>query len=307
MKRSAPPARRTPLKRTPIKTTRRAKSVDRDEIRETVFRRDGYRCRLRGVPGAGRCFGPLTFHHRRKDGQGGGYSVDNGSSLCVGHNDGIEADADLALLARTMGLVLKRGDVWTEAHDRFWALVRREGPIPEHRPDLGPCWMWMGTTRDGGTDGGYGRWRPHVDEPSVYVHRFALGCIEALVPGLEVDHLCRVRLCCNPRHLEQVTPAVNRRRQAEARPRPTLCRKDLHDMTDENSIDYPGRYGIDCRACKRDRQARNYRKRKQIKENPDAGLRSDRSRSTREGTSKQARRAPTSTPRRTVDATPDPF
>lgn len=244
-----------------------ARALEHDEIRQQVFARDGFRCRLRGVPGAGRCLGPLSYHHRRKGGQGGSYTVENGAALCIGHNDRLEADADLALLARTMGLVLKRRDQWTEEKARFWALVDRDGPIPSYRPELGPCWLWLGTRRDAidaGDDATYGRWRPHAGEPTEYVHRFALGCVEALVEGLEVDHLCRVRLCCNPRHLEQVTPAENRRRQAEARPRPTRCRNDLHDMSEANSIPpRTGRFGHECRACKAARQAASYQRRKQ--------------------------------------------
>lgn len=310
MKRSELPPRRKPLarstkplKRTSIKRTarksptpaRRSSSspvVDRKaEIRAEVYQRDRV-CRLAGVPGAGRCHGPLTPHHRRKSGQGGGYTVENLAALCSHHNSELEADADLALLARTMGLVLKHGDTWTEAHDRFWALVRREGPIPAHRPDLGPCWLWRGATRDGGVDDCYGRWRPDGHGRQVYAHRFALGCVEALVDGLEVDHLCRVRLCCNPRHLEQVTPAENRRRQAAARPRPEVCRKGLHRMTDENSIERPSAYGRECRACKAVRQAASYQRRKQ-KEIKDASrLRANGERAPREGSAHEAAGSP---------------
>lgn len=280
MKRSAAPQRRTPLppraskplKRTAIKKStkpirptsrnRKAKQTDRDEVREQTFRRDGYRCRLGGIPGAGPCFGRLTFHHRRKDGQGGEYTVDNGATLCQGHNDELEADADLALLGRTLGLVLKRGDEWTVTHERFWSLVDRDGPIPEYRPDLGPCWIWRGASHDGPDD--YGRFRIVTRKGGggceyVYPHRFALGCIEALVDGLEVDHLCRVLKCCNPRHLEQVTPAVNRQRQAAARPAPARCRKDLHDMTEANTFISRGTKG--CRACKAASQADYYDRR----------------------------------------------
>lgn len=28
--------------------------------------------------------------------------------------------------------------------ERFWARVNRDGPIPAHQPDSGPCWLWMG-------------------------------------------------------------------------------------------------------------------------------------------------------------------
>lgn len=26
--------------------------------------------------------------------------------------------------------------------DRFWAKVDKNGPIPEHIPEIGPCWVW---------------------------------------------------------------------------------------------------------------------------------------------------------------------
>lgn len=35
--------------------------------------------------------------------------------------------------------------------------------------------------------------------------------------GLELDHLCRVRCCCNPSHLEPVTRAENIRRGLRAK------------------------------------------------------------------------------------------
>lgn len=33
-----------------------------------------------------------------------------------------------------------------------------------------------------------------------------------IVPGLEIDHLCKTPLCINPAHLEAVTPTENKRR-----------------------------------------------------------------------------------------------
>lgn len=27
--------------------------------------------------------------------------------------------------------------------DRFWSKVNKNGPIPQHRPELGPCWVWI--------------------------------------------------------------------------------------------------------------------------------------------------------------------
>jgi len=80
-------------------------------IRTAVFERDGWACQLSGVLGAGRCYGHLTPHHKRKEGQGGCYSMENLVSLCAHHNDSIESDADLAALARTLGFLLLAEDV----------------------------------------------------------------------------------------------------------------------------------------------------------------------------------------------------
>src|SRR5690348_8449196 len=43
--------------------------------------------------------------------------------------------------------------------DRFWAKVDKNGPVPEYRPDLGPCWLWTASTRPSG----HGIWN---DDPS---------------------------------------------------------------------------------------------------------------------------------------------
>jgi 5-methylcytosine-specific restriction endonuclease McrA len=79
-------------------------------VREAVFARDGHQCRLAGVEGAGPCWGPLTVHHVVKASQGGLYEVGNLVSLCAHMNDQIEADADIAAIARSLGLVVRRGD-----------------------------------------------------------------------------------------------------------------------------------------------------------------------------------------------------
>lgn len=268
MKRTPLPPRTTPLRRTPLrsgrtKTKRRPDplpvAIAKDIVRRDMLARDGHRCQLDNVPGAGRCAGRLTPHHRRKSGQGGGYTLENLVTLCAGHNDRLEADADLALLARTMGLVLKRGDVWDDERERFWSKVDRDGPLPAARPELGPCWLWTGQRQTSGLN--YGRFYLRGDGRDVYAHRFALGCIEALVAGLEVDHLCRTPLCCNPRHLEQVTPAVNKRRQGEAHAPLSACRKAGHPYTEENLVRRADGK-LECRACKAARQAAYWQRRR---------------------------------------------
>lgn len=36
--------------------------------------------------------------------------------------------------------IRKRKDPW----DLLWKHVDKNGPIPPFRPDLGPCWIWLG-------------------------------------------------------------------------------------------------------------------------------------------------------------------
>lgn len=66
------------------------------------------------------------------------------------------------------------------------------------------CWIWHGST----DRAGYGHIR--VDGRTLYVHRVAYEWMVGPIPtGMQIDHLCRNRSCCNPQHLEPVTPAEN--------------------------------------------------------------------------------------------------
>jgi hypothetical protein len=72
---------------------------------------------------------------------------------------------------------------------------------------MGRCWLWNGYV----DQGGYGcvRRGPKVAKVHRAVYEELVGPIP---PGLELDHLCRVRHCYNPDHLEPVTHAENVRR-----------------------------------------------------------------------------------------------
>lgn len=65
------------------------------------------------------------------------------------------------------------------------------------------CWLWTGSL----WGGGYGQFK---NARSRYAHRFAYEHFVAPVPrGKDLDHLCRVRRCVNPEHLEVVTRREN--------------------------------------------------------------------------------------------------
>lgn len=68
------------------------------------------------------------------------------------------------------------------------------------------CWIWMGAI----SSGGYGQtWNPRTRKP-IRVHRLTFILAGGEIPdGLELDHLCRVRSCCNPAHLRAVTHRGN--------------------------------------------------------------------------------------------------
>jgi hypothetical protein len=106
-------------------------------------------------------------------------------------------------------------------------------------------WLWTG---DLDADGygivyreGY-NWR---------AHRWVFALVHGLT-DLPLDHLCRVRNCVNPDHLEAVTTAVNNERIPTWGGNAQRCSKG-HEFTPENTISRADGKRR-CRTCHRDQE-----------------------------------------------------
>jgi hypothetical protein len=115
------------------------------------------------------------------------------------------------------------------------------------------CWLWL-AARSG--NNGYGAFRLS-DGRRGYAHRVSYEHFVGPIPdGLQIDHLCRNRACCNPAHLEAVTQAENVLRGrgfAAVNARKTRCPSG--HLYDETNTCHSGRSRY-CRACARDKMRR---------------------------------------------------
>lgn len=121
--------------------------------------------------------------------------------------------------------------------ERFWEKVSKDDT---------DCWLWTGALNSRG----YGCWA--INGRSQLTHRVAYAALVGPIPeGLTIDHLCRVKVCCNPAHLEPVSIAENTRRWAVL---VTVCPAG-HEYTLENTY----RNGAGRRSC---RECANAKRRK---------------------------------------------
>jgi hypothetical protein len=122
------------------------------------------------------------------------------------------------------------------------------------------CWLWTGSTTvlgygQIGAGGRYGK--------PLMAHRVSYEMHIGPIPkGLELDHLCRVPCCVNPKHLSPVTHAENLRRGTcggdtwgkMQRAKTHCARGHLFDAG--NTITHGVRKYRKCRICMRAARAR---------------------------------------------------
>lgn len=117
--------------------------------------------------------------------------------------------------------------------------------LPPHfqdRINLSPkgCWEWTGAMHHNG----YGACAKAFGTNRA--HRVSYQLLIGPIPeGLVIDHLCRVRNCVNPQHMEPVTDRENRKRGNDAI---THCPQG-HEYTPDNTYIKPATGTRSCRRC----------------------------------------------------------
>lgn len=138
----------------------------------------------------------------------------------------------------------RRGVPLRPVAERFWEKVDRFAPESTEGRAVGPCWIWLAARESKG----YGQF--YADGALVVAHKWAYEAEHGSVPdGYELDHLCRVRLCVRPSHLEPVVHHVNVARGMS--PTAVIARSDTCSKghaADGDNLYYRGRRRI-CRLC----------------------------------------------------------
>lgn len=165
-----------------------------------------------------------------------------------------------------MGMnLLSTLDIASQLYNKFVTFLR---------VDSNGCWLYQG-----GKINSYGRFKMTAKSPTLQAHRYSYEVFKGeIAEGLVIDHLCRVKNCVNPDHLEAVTPKENTRRgklseytasipreklirmaeigriaAANKRKSQTHCKRG-HEFTEDNTYLYAGTRN--CKACRKARRER---------------------------------------------------
>lgn len=146
--------------------------------------------------------------------------------------------------------------------ERFWEKVDKSGPFPRDPLIMLPdgCWLWTALINP---RTGYAQFHPN--RTPVLAHRWAYEVIrgDPIPVDMEIDHLCRVRHCVNPDHMELVTHRENQWRgngPTGINHRKTHCKRG-HPFDDENTYYHELSGQRSCRACHAMRERRRRRER----------------------------------------------
>lgn len=122
--------------------------------------------------------------------------------------------------------------------DRFWSRVKKTDN----------CWLWISYC----FSNGYGSFT--IKKRKYLAHRLSYEWLRGPIPqGMVLDHLCRVRPCVNPAHLEPVSLRENLLRgigPTAMRAHQTICIHG-HAFTPTNTYLDPKRGTRICRACRK--------------------------------------------------------
>ena len=124
--------------------------------------------------------------------------------------------------------------------------------IPE--PNSG-CWLWMAALKRDG----YAKFTSHSTG-----HKMAFLHWNGVVPeGKEIDHICGVKCCVNPQHLQAITHKENVAKSGswDFNRRKTHCPKG-HPYSGENL--YISGTNRQCNICRRERSYAFFLKKKEV-------------------------------------------
>lgn len=133
-------------------------------------------------------------------------------------------------------------NTYTTVYDRF---------IQNVEVDENGCWIWRGTI----LRSGYAQTR--VLNKGILAHRLSYETYIGPIPkDLVIDHLCRVRACVNPFHLEAVTVSENNRRMMKFRSQSITHCRNGHNYSEPNNLRFDKKGKRYCGECNRIRKKR---------------------------------------------------